>query len=384
MRQRDKYLGSTLAALLVAAVFVGVPAMASGASWVLQSSPSPGSEENYLNGVSCSSSTACTAVGEYATGKSTTDYVTLAERWNGTVWATQTTPNPEGQLGSHLTGVSCPSSTVCIAVGHYVTSAKTEAALAERWNGTEWSIQSVPAPEGTSSPTLLGISCASSTSCIAVGSVTNTTLKVRVPLAESWNGTAWSAQAAVNPTGNQEATQSGVSCSSSTACTAVGTYRSAANGEATLAERWNGTVWSIQTTPNVGTKERNVLRGVSCPSATACTAVGFDLASGRKPLAEAWNGTEWSIQSTPALTGSGELLGVSCASSTACEAVGENETKPLGEAWNGTEWSKQTMASGKEATSNELLGVSCISSTVCEAVGQYVKEARLTLAERYS
>jgi hypothetical protein len=43
-----------------------------------------------------------------------------------------------------------------------------------------------------------------------------------------------------------------------------------------------------------------------------------------QPLAEQWNGSAWTIQSTPNPTGSNqnELYAVSCASSTTCTAVG--------------------------------------------------------------
>ncbi|MEA2314573.1 MAG: hypothetical protein QOI03_1265, partial [Solirubrobacteraceae bacterium] len=45
-----------------------------------------------LSGVSCTTASACTAVGYYVNSAGTR--LTLAERWNGTSWATQTTPNP--------------------------------------------------------------------------------------------------------------------------------------------------------------------------------------------------------------------------------------------------------------------------------------------------
>ena len=54
----------------------------------------------------------------------------MAERWNGTAWAMQSIPNPNGS--GQLNGVSCTSASACTAVGYYggyVT-------LAERWNGT--------------------------------------------------------------------------------------------------------------------------------------------------------------------------------------------------------------------------------------------------------
>jgi hypothetical protein len=44
--------------------------------------------------------------------------------------------------------------------------------------------------------------------------------------------------------------------------------------------------WSLQTTPNEG-EEDNVLTGVSCTSTEACTAVGFHISAGiSRTLAE--------------------------------------------------------------------------------------------------
>jgi hypothetical protein len=48
--------------------------------------------------------------------------VTLAERWNGSSWAIQSTPNPTGARSNILYGVSCPSTTACTAVGDYKSS----------------------------------------------------------------------------------------------------------------------------------------------------------------------------------------------------------------------------------------------------------------------
>jgi len=41
----------------------------------------------------------------------------LAEHWNGSTWAIQATPNPAGAAVSMLSGISCVSSTTCTAVG---------------------------------------------------------------------------------------------------------------------------------------------------------------------------------------------------------------------------------------------------------------------------
>ena len=58
----------------------------------------------------------------------------------------------------------------------------------------------------------------------------------------------------------------------------------------TLAEHWNGTRWSAETTKHTGE-----LDGVSCPATGNCTAVGWNAAG--KALAAHWNGKAWSDES---------------------------------------------------------------------------------------
>ena len=52
--------------------------------------PAPDGPNAILNGVACTSASACTAVGNQTLAK------TLAERWNGRTWQVQATPNPAG------------------------------------------------------------------------------------------------------------------------------------------------------------------------------------------------------------------------------------------------------------------------------------------------
>jgi hypothetical protein len=92
----------------------------------------------------------------------------------------------------------------------------------------------------------------------------------------AWNGTAWTAQAVLPvPSGASSVTPTGVSCTSATACTAVGFSRESGSPDAelTLAEAWNGTSWSVQDTPNPAANS-NALEGVSCVTAGSCVAVG--------------------------------------------------------------------------------------------------------------
>ena len=241
MRRLFLHRSSAAAVISLIALFFavgGTTVAATGASaavtaasgWSIQPTPNPtGGSDVVLNGVSCASASACTAVGGSSNG---TTMVTLAERWNGTTWSIQHTPNPTGGSLIILNGASCASASACTAVGTY-SNGTMNVMLAERWNGTRWSIQHPSSPSGSQASTLAGVSCVSATACTAVGNYNNGT--TRVALAEGWNGTKWSIQTTPNPAGGSNSMLNGVSCASATACTAVG---GSSNG--TLAEGWNG------------------------------------------------------------------------------------------------------------------------------------------------
>jgi hypothetical protein len=385
-----------LSAMLVLAVWSAAPALAASgpalppgmvhhdsSTWSLV--PTTNQTRSILNGVSCVSATDCTAVGSVGNAPET-----LVESWNGTAWSVVPSPDP-GSGDNILYGVSCVSATACTAVGVSIQKVtgggRTSEALVESWDGTAWSVVPTPDPANR---TLDGVSCVSATDCTAVGGSGRPT----TPLVESWNGTAWS----VVPSPGKGAIYSGllaVSCVSATACTAVGGYYNAQDMPRTLAESWNGTAWSVVPSPNRGPDE-NGLDGVSCVSATDCTAVGTAVGTGGKDqrtLVESWDGTAWSVVPSPN-RGSGNddfLTGVSCVSATACTAVGRYfptnhglGVHTLVESWNGTAWSavptpNKVTGSGR----NYLDGVSCVPATACNAVGYYqrVSKGDKSLAE---
>src|SRR5215472_7548938 len=353
--------------------------------------------------VSCASARACTAVG--AKSGSTGATTPLAERWNGTSWAIQPVSGPAGSLASELFAVSCPTAAACTAGGDETNSAQQPVPLAEGWNGTRWSVQSVPSPAGAAGAGFRGLSCSTPTTCIAAGSYGNSS-GAMVLLAEAWNGTKWSIQATPSPAGSTGSEFLAVSCSAAAACTAVGATtisaragRSASGGSSvtvSLAERWNGTSWRVQATPNPGRSVGAGLAAVSCSAATACTAAGsYDTTSHlARATAAAWGGRSWHRQATPSPAGasiSSGLIGLSCASARACSAAGfstdrTGNSTALTERWDGTRWRIQRSPVPAGSVSATLNGVSCSAPRTCIAVGQYFTagQRKLPLAERWS
>jgi hypothetical protein len=69
----------------------------------------------------------------------------------GPGWSVVPTPSPKGATASGLAGVACSGAGACTAVGEFQTRAG-RFALAERWNGTVFSIQSTPRPAALRQP----------------------------------------------------------------------------------------------------------------------------------------------------------------------------------------------------------------------------------------
>ena len=340
-----------------------------GAFWSIRKTPAPpGAARNFLLGVACPAASDCFSVGE-AGGDVGTG--ALIQHWDGSAWSTPRTPIPSGS-GNLLAGITCTSAAACTAVGG-TFNARGNRTLAERWNGTSWSVQRTPSEPPPQDNELDAVSCPSLSSCVAVGS---TGAATAVPLAETWNGTSWSIRMPIAD-GPGDSTLVGVSCISASDCIAVGSGDNTVTSQVPLAERWDGTSWSVQPVPVPAGTTHSFFQGVSCTSASACTAVGhYDNASGKEfTLAEAWNGTSWSIQPTPNRgIGIAALAGVSCTAPGACTAVGFYDTRsglvlPLAEVWNGTSWSVQPVPNPQGSTATFLNGVACSPAGVCTAVG---------------
>lgn len=189
------------------------------------------------------------------------------------------------------------------------------------------------------------------------------------PAAASGAG-GWTVQPMPRPAATDGWFLNGVSCPTATACTAVG--RSAGQAGRTLAARWDGSTWAIQATPDPPGTVDAELRRVSCPTARACVAVGSAYGpSGTTMLAEHWDGATWRIEPVPEPAGSASsrLAGVSCRKG-ACVA--------------GRRWEIAPVAVPAGVTFIRLADVACSRARTCIAVGDYVAPAgTVTLAMRW-
>ena len=379
---------AVLAIVLLGAVSVpasaGPVGSASTPAWSIVSSPNSSSTANNdLYASSCTTASFCVAVGNHRSGSL---HQTLIERWNGSTWSIVPSPDSSVAQDNFLFGVSCSSPSACTAVGYYSTGANLQT-LIERWNGQSWTI--VPSPDMSTNLDnyLYGVSCLTGAICTTVGAYNNGTHTQT--LVEQLNGGVWSIVASSDTSAAQDNYLEAVSCTTASACTVTGAFSNGTNTQ-TLIEQWNGSSWSIAASPSVPSNQGDILYGVSCSNASACVAVGdyFDGTHDRS-LIERWNGATWSLMSTPnAGTVEDDFLeSVSCTSASLCSAVGYQFNGAVNQTliaqWNGISWTIVGSPNTSTAQDNTLYGVSCTKDgSGCVAAGNYSAGAhRQTLVE---
>jgi hypothetical protein len=273
-----------------------------------------------------------------------------------------------------------------------VTAGAAQASQTRTAAGRAWQVELTPNQPGAGINEFSAVSCTSSRACTAVGSRAASLSSPGFTLAQRWNGKSWRIQRTILPSGAVSSTFTGVSCASATACTAVGaTIGKATRRSVNLAEVWNGASWRVQAIPTPKGSTGSSLFAVSCTAPNACTAVGdYDAAGGRVlAMAERWNGSAWRLQPISRPAKVTQLFGVSCPAVQACTAVGyqnsgTGDAQPLAEAWNGTTWRVQAVPLPHAAPGGAFSAVSCTSPGACTATGTNFGVRHPTLAERWN
>lgn len=345
-------------------------AQAAAPQWRLQSVPTLAQGYPAFSGVSCPTTAVCVAVGsvDYFDSGGHGHTIQAIERWQGGQWQVQSTP-PSSQ-STFLTAVSCPSTTACLAVGT-TRNDNTDAVhpLVERYSSGHWTVVAGPSLSEVSG--LESVSCISSTLCTLVGLTNLDQSGAHVtPLIERWNDGSWQQQQA--PKVTIPATLTSVSCASATSCVAVGSQQ---DGLHSLAIRWNGRAW---TTLSVPAKVQR-LDSVSCATATVCTAAGAQTA-----VRWAGHGPVTSAIPVPKNVANVRTQNVSCPTSTVCEVAGGYEDTGgmdhvTAARLSADHWTLQSP--DNSGFDMGFAAVSCSSAAACEAVGSMSSSG---LAERYS
>ena len=246
----------------------------------------------HSHGVGAASSNAVWAVGSNGSGDP------LVEFFNGSSWSVQTVPAQAGGFSA----VTAISANDVWAVGSTATGTSTGSDFIENFNGTNWSVVAAPGFSGESE--LTGISATSSTDIFAVG----IDGKTAIPQVLQFNGTAWTSLS-TQPSGQEAATV--VDAVSPTDVWVAGTKG---------LQNFNGTSWTTVSEPDAG------FSAISGTSANNIFAVGRTSESFNGTFVDQWNGTSWTqVTSANPGTDSDALNGVTILSNGTVVTVGSSD-----------------------------------------------------------
>jgi hypothetical protein len=184
-------------------------------------------------------------------------------------------------------------------------------------------------------------------------------------------GLAW--RTVSNPTPGLGGQFLGVAVNSASDVWAVGYYGSSSGLVQTLVEHWDGTQWSVVSSPNVQSTDNRLL-AADAVSPNDVWAVGYYRDELDRPftLTLHWNGTQWSVIPSPNGIFSNNILSaVAAVSTNDVWAVGTTGVNNLALHWNGTQWSTVPIPNSGSGSHNVLTGLTAISANDIWAVGNY-------------
>lgn len=342
-------------------------------SFTIVDSPNPGDGENTLAGVAIVSENDVWAVGQKRE-QAGCRLCALIEHWDGDAWSVITSPITG--TTSHLRDVAAISTSDVWAVGSYQTQSGGNVTLILHWDGSTWSIA-----DTSSGGYLEAISAASSSDIWAIGE------DCCGGLAMHWDGTAWTIFP--TPIGISYAGIFDVAAISPNDAWIVG-YRWHENYPQTVTLHWDGTAWTFVDSPNLVVGEDNILTAVAAVASSDVWAVGYyrQHHTGYLTLAMHWDGSAWTVVSTPNLRNSNMLNEVDFVSANDGWAVGTFEDNGSNTGvlhWNGSTW--MPVNSPNVNTANILEDVDASAAGVwtvgnSSVAGNFVIPAQ-TLIERY-
>jgi hypothetical protein len=225
MRRLQVHLFSCVVEAVLIALLLA-PAVAQAQAAPWTIVPSPSpGSVNDLNGVASVSATDVWAVGD-------TNQQTLTEHWNGTAWSVVASPNASSN--DALLGVAAVSTTDVWAVGQFISGSNVET-LIEQWNGTSWSV--VPSPAAGQLRGIAIVSAVSANDIWAVREFTDPNTGTTTTVIEQWNGTAWSVVTSPNHSASDNNLNAAAADPASGQAWAVGAFfSSTSSGLQTLTE----------------------------------------------------------------------------------------------------------------------------------------------------
>lgn len=257
-----------------------------GTHWRIVPGAAIASAYSNLNGIAALSSTDVWAAGSYRTKNGDK---TLIEHWDGKTWSHVTTPGY-----ADLASISVISDTDIWAAGTLAQSGQIAMPFLLHWDGTSWSVVPPAQPNGIQGGFFSSISASADTNAWASGGYWDGT-NVHY-LTERWDGSMWSvvsvpgtiqgsipshiaSASSIPQSGGPYHQLNGIAVISPTDVWSVGGSTDNKGIIHTYIIHWNGTIWSVVSSPNVP-HEFNALMGITAVAhAGQLWATGFALNS---------------------------------------------------------------------------------------------------------
>jgi hypothetical protein len=393
----------------------GLIEMSTGGTWTATEAPLPDNAATdplaALGGVSCPSAGSCVAVGSYTDTTGAEDG--LVETLSDGIWTATEAPLPPTSVGSVVIASPLASATTTAArlarsdtfrlvrpltrtTARKVTGTGTFS-WAREFTGTRavtlaGSVSQTKIKAKTFfevvPPALSTLSCATTDSCVAAGSIDTASGEEGVTVTLSGGTWTDSETAPADATENTEAQLQSVTCAAPASCLAVGSYDDTSGGSQGLVETLTGGTWSPLEVPapaDAAADPGIALESITCPAAGSCVAVGsyVDTDGNFEALVETLAGGTWTASSVPLPATTfpdANLSSVACPAVGSCVAVGAAYDafslagSGLVETLSAGTWTPSVPpVPGKTNARSEssLNGVSCPAVGSCQAVGAY-------------
>ena len=297
--RRGPLAGRTALAVLAAVILMpGSIGSAAVPAWSRIPAQSVAGENFILNGVATPAAGDVWAVGyQWETVGGALEFRTLAEHDTGSRFVVVPTPDRETAPAVDMfEGIAGVAPNDLWAVGTSSPAGKPEETLVEHWNGTAWSIVSSPNPGGAGD-ILEGVAVVTSSDVWAVGARQDAGTFFQRPMAEHWNGQAWSVSPVPNASGcTGHSFLTGVAAVSSADLWATGWCGSGGSTpDQGFVVHWDGRHWTVVAGKGI-LPGHSQLDGVSAGGPDDIWVVGSSQAPGAaQPVAltDHWNGTTW-------------------------------------------------------------------------------------------
>jgi hypothetical protein len=352
-----------------------------------------------LKAVACHGASRCAAVGDYVDAAGHSQGLLLTR--SGTRWTAAKAPFPKDAFSDPSvdpTSVACPSTSSCVVAASYATLPGFQGLLLTGW-GKTWHLARAPLPpdadKDNPAVSIYELACPSTTSCVAVASYMTSAQQSR-GLILTGSGTSWTATEMPVPSDaarDPESVLFHATCASAGTCVISGLYDDKSHNRQGVLLTGSGTSWTLKAAPapaGASTDAHSSFEeALACPKVTVCTGAGsYSLPSfSTRGTILTGLGTSWTPAKIPVPSdvfpgnAAPAFDGASCPGTQHCVFSGTYQVRGsnashsvllsgIGASWKATK--APVPSGGLTAKTVNLSDVACALVSACASAGWYI------------